>query len=191
MPCVTYSCPPITDHEVNICGDVVKGGQDGFLLFTCDADLADPTLDIQDTAAVDVAIAADIAAGKAVYAQEINFTQDAGSPVQFGTQTVAARPNAQITTDYTATVIDANVNVQNDDFYEATASTSGRVWGGFIVKHAQTPAKAHFVIPDNGLYIQVTKALPADTDPVHYSATFTYKKVGLPRVITAPTLFTT
>jgi hypothetical protein len=191
MPCVTYSCPPITDHEVNICGDVVKGGQDGFLLFTCDADLADPTLDIQDTAAVDVAVAADIAAGKAVYAQEINFTQDAGSPVQFGTQTVAARPNAQITTDYTATVIDANVNVQNDDFYEATASTSGRVWGGFIVKHAQTPAKAHFVLPDNGLYIQVTKALPADTDPVHYSATFTYKKVGLPRVIPAPTLFTT
>jgi hypothetical protein len=160
-------------------------------LFTCDADLADPTLDIQDTAAVDVAVAADIAAGKAVYAQEINFTQDAGSPVQFGTQTVAARPNAQITTDYTATVIDANVNVQNDDFYEATASTSGRVWGGFIVKHAQTPAKAHFVLPDNGLYIQVTKALPADTDPVHYSATFTYKKVGLPRVIPAPTLFTT
>jgi hypothetical protein len=191
MPCVTYSCPPITDHEVNICGDVVKGGQDGFLLFTCDADLADPTLDIQDTAAVDVAVAADIAAGKAVYAQEINFTQDAGSPVQFGTQTVAARPNAQITSDYTATVIDANVNVQNDDFYEATASTSGRVWGGFIVKHAQTPAKAHFVLPDNGLYIQVTKALPADTDPVHYSATFTYKKVGLPRVIPAPTLFTT
>ena len=191
MPCVTYSCPPITDHEVNICGDVVKGGQDGFLLFTCDADLADSTLDIYDSAAVDAAVAADIAAGKAVYAQEINFTQDAGSPVQFGTQTVAGRPNGQVTTDYTANVIDANVNVQNDDFYEATASTSGRVWGGFIVKHAQTPAKAHFVLPDNGLYIQVTKALPADTDPVHYSATFTYKKVGLPRVIPAPTLFTT
>lgn len=191
MGCLTYSCPPIEDHETNICGDVVKGGQDGFLLFTCDADLADPALDIQDSAAVDVAIAADVAAGKAVYAQEINLTQDAGSPVQFGTQTVAARPNPQITTDYTVAIIDANVNVQNDDFWEAASSTSGRVWGGFIAKHAQTPAKAHFVIPDNGLYVQVTKALPADTDPVHYAATLMYKKVGLPRVIAAPTIFTT
>jgi len=189
MPCVTYSCQPIEDYELAICGETIKGGQDGFLLFTCDADLADSTLDIYDSAAVDVAVAADIAAGKAVYAQEINFTQDAGSPVQFGTQTVAGRPNGQVTTDYTANVIDDKVNKQNDLFWEAASATVGRVWGGFIVKHAQTPSKAHFVLPDNGMYVTVSKPLPGDTDPVHYAGTFGYKKVGLPRVIDAPALF--
>jgi|31_taG_2_1085359.scaffolds.fasta_scaffold27054_2 hypothetical protein len=189
MACVTYGCDPIEDYEVNICGSVIKGGQSAGLLFTCDSDLADLT-DLTDNAAINAAVAADIAAGKAVKVEEVNWTGDAGSPVQFGTQTVAARPNGQITTDYTDTIIDANVNTQNDAFWDVAAASSGRVWGGYIMHHTQSPAYAHYMKPDNGLYVQVTKPRPADTDPVHYAATLVYKSVGIHKLIDAPTVFT-
>lgn len=189
MACVTYGCPPIEDHEQAVCGEVIKGGQDQIILFTCDAELADPDLDIYDASAVNAAIATDIGTGKAVIAKELNITMDAGSPVEFGTQAVAGRPNGQITTDYSVSVIDSNVTQQNDAFWDAASAVSGRAWGGFIIRHVKSNGKAHYVLPDNGLYARVSKAFPADTDIVHYAAELVFKSVKLPKVITSPAVF--
>lgn len=187
--CFSIGCDPIEEHEVAICGAKIKGGQDKGLLFTCGSDLAQLT-DLTDTAALNAAVAADIASGNAAFVREVDWQGDAGSPVEFGTQTVAARPNGKITTEYTDTIIDANVTSQNDNFWEVADSSSGRVWGGYIMHHTQTPSKAHYMKPDNGMYIDVNKPRPGDTDPVHYVATLKYKSVGLHKVIEAPALFT-
>jgi len=189
MPCVTYACADIEEHEVVICGEVVAGGQSAGILFTCDSLLA-ALPDLTDDAAINAAFATDVANGKAVKVVEVNWTADAGSPVQFGTQTIAARPNGKITNDYTAAIIDSNVNVQNDNFWEVADAASGRVWGGYIVHHAQTPTKAHYILPDNGLYVNVGKPMTGDTDPIHYVANLVYKMKPLARIINAPTTFT-
>lgn len=109
MACINYECEDdLGTHNPNSCGEELNAGISGTILLLCGHQLTDPSSASQ--------IAAEIAAGRAKKMDGLMIGIDEPSPIMQASTLVGATEKP-INYNRSGTMIDANVNSNNINFY--------------------------------------------------------------------------
>lgn len=121
MSCVTYNCDELPGYILNECDDVLDGFSQ-IMLLECGHGITDFTNPTQYNAA--------LSAGKAKIMPAVKAGLDLPSALSVEANVSGETPN-NVNYDRTATVIDGNVSLNNDNFYDVVHG--GHKFGGFVL----------------------------------------------------------
>lgn len=179
--CLNYECnEELEDHLPNECSEIVLGGSKDAIFLECNHQLTDPSSASQ--------INAEIAAGRAKLVREVKIGFDAPSPVNIDSPT-GTGPQILINYDRTGTILDANVNENNVDFYNTVFA--GRKFGGLILHNTSTVdtdlgEKVWFI--DAQITFTGGPILPnVDNDYQRFEGTYAWRKLTSATLHDAPT----
>jgi hypothetical protein len=182
MSCPSYCNVPIEEQVLNDCTELLQGGGDQIVVFSCGNEPTDPSDGTE--------VAALIAAGDARLAQAVKFGIAKASP-QDAPVTVSGQTPRTTTYERTATLMDYNVNTSSDDFYNSINSATGQVIGAVLVHLAGEGAAETtciYINPNKGIQFKGSKVMPDDTnDAIRYEYDLSWKSQTDVQVITAPT----
>jgi len=178
--CISYDCQDeIGVYAQNDCGEELLAGISGMLLLECNHQLTNPSSAVE--------IAAEIAAGRATLVDGIKVGFDAPSPVQVDSNTVGATQKL-VTYNRQGTLIDGNVSIANNTFYNKVLG--GRIFGGaiFYIKGTEeSTAGALVAWVDAALNFNGGLPIKNNNDEnMTYQGTFTWRKKDMPILAAAP-----
>lgn len=182
MACQSYYCASLEEQVLTECGELLQGGGDQVVVFSCGNTPTDPTDGTE--------IAALITAGDAILFQNIKFGIAKASP-QDAPVTVAGQTPRTTTYERTATWMDYNVNTSSDPAYDSINSASGQVVGGLLIHLAGegvAETTCIYVAPNKGIQFKGSKVMPDDTnDAIRYEYDLSWKSQADAQVVAAPT----
>ena len=182
MSCPSYYCASLEEQALSECGELLQGGGDQIVVFSCGNLPTDPTdgTEINNL----------IAAGDAILVQSVKFGIAKPSP-QDAPVTVAGQAPRTTTYERTGTLMDYNVNTLSDPLYESINSASGQVVGGILVHLAGEGAAETtciYIAPSKGIVFKGGKVVPDDTaEPIRYEYDLFWKSQTDVQVVAAPT----
>ena len=177
--CINYDCDDLLGtHTPNECDEELLGGSDAMILLECNHQLTDPSSATQ--------INAEIAAGRARKITGVKIGINERSPVQVEANKVGV-PQRLVNYDQSGTVIDANVNPDNVDFYSQL--TGGKTLGGIIanLKGTETATQHYVLFIDAAVSFTGSMPIKNNNDEnIKFTSTFSWRDKALPSLHNAP-----
>lgn len=177
--CINYNCADdLQDQVLNDCGTKIEGGIPELIIFDCGHEPTNPSDETEITAI--------ISAGNAVHVKNVKVGIGKPTPVKPETMVSGQSPKVSIY-EVVGTIMDGNVSVNSQAFYDSIDSVNGRTVGAILAATTGDPTIAYYINPPKGIVFEGGSVVPNDTDGfTHYDYEFHYKNKKAMEVITAP-----
>lgn len=177
--CSNYNCAEdLAAQVLNDCGEKIEGGIPELIIFDCGHEPTDPSDETEVTAI--------IAAGNAIHVKNVKVGINKPSPVKPETMVSGQSPKVSIY-EVVGTIMDGNVSINSQAFYDSIDSVNGRTVGAILAATTGDANEAYYINPSRGIVFEGGGVVPNDTDNfTHYDYEFHYKAKKAFDVVAAP-----